>query len=266
MREPRSIQLFSPPVEEPPGDYDFHKLRRLEHGGYERITRKGDLRTVECRSFTYNEDDPHYKRESFFREQQCAVIEWRDLIDVHSEVVEDDTYMMEPWQSCDGWEHTFHRDTTYWPDHIDASQMRGFVRGTYHTNAGVVEVNPKQAMLPDWEYYHQRGASKQVARQMAAQSLAKCIDQLVAWYEDGWQWYGVICQCRGHEASIWGVDDRKYAEQEVIPQMANEVASQLEAEGWIITGRPIASKLKFGWSARHWRDQYRQNMNMFNLE
>ena len=40
--------------------------------------------------------------------------------------------------------------------------------------------------------------------------------QLVKWYEDGWQWYGVRCRYDAlgdeFEASLWGIDDAEYAE------------------------------------------------------
>ena len=68
---------------------------------------------------------------------------------------------------------------------------------------------------------------------MAAETVAaerrRTLAQLVKWYEDGWQWYGVRCRFDTlgdeYEASLWGIDDAEYAERDIKVEMALDVAA-----------------------------------------
>ena len=81
---------------------------------------------------------------------------------------------------------------------------------------------------------------------MAAETVAaerrRTSGQLVKWYEDGWQWYGVRCRFDTmgdeYEASLWGIDDAEYAERDIKVEMALDVAAQLEKAGFTVTGKP----------------------------
>ena len=85
-------------------------------------------------------------------------------------------------------------------------------------------------------------ASRQVAAEALAADAAEPSRQLVEWYEDGWQWYGVRCRYDAlgdeYEASLWGIDDAEYAEREIKVEMALDVADQLEKAGFTVTGKP----------------------------
>ena len=73
-------------------------------------------------------------------------------------------------------------------------------------------------------------------------SAAGPLAQLVKWYDDGWQWYGVRCRFDTlgdeYEASLWGIDDAEYAERDIKVEMALDVAAQLEKAGFTVTGKP----------------------------
>jgi hypothetical protein len=93
-----------------------------------------------------------------------------------------------------------------------------------------------------YRYARERGASRQVAAEALAAARRQTIAQLVNWYEDGWQWYGVRCRYDtlgdDFEASLWGIDDAEYAEREIKVEMALDVAHQLEKAGYTVTGKP----------------------------
>jgi len=81
-----------------------------------------------------------------------------------------------------------------------------------------------------------------VAAEALAAARRQTIAQLVNWYENGWQWYGVRCRYDAlgdeFEASLWGIDDAEYAEREIKVEMALDVADQLEQAGYTVTGKP----------------------------
>lgn len=265
MKRERSILLGDPPP--PPEEkYDWYEFRESPNGGYKKQWRIGRLRFSERLSVQLDEDDPDFRRETRSTQQQSAVIQWHSILE-KTEVVEDYNDHSAPWDNCDGWAHEFHFDAqTDWDYSASYTDMRGHVYATNHTDAGVIVVDPKAAYLPTWKYFHDAGASKQVARELAAQALRNCIDQLKEWYQDGWLWHGVRCEYGDAEASVWGIDCRDYAEREVVPEIAGEVAHQLEQEGWLIEGQPEPSGLKYGWSREVWRRHYRDNTNKFNVE
>ena len=73
---------------------------------------------------------------------------------------------------------------------------------------------------------------------MVACDRRRTLDQLVKWYTDGWQWWGVKCEYLGFEDSVWGIDDDEYAENEVRVEIACEVAHQMQEAGFTVNGVP----------------------------
>lgn len=171
-------------------------------------------------------------------ESAPATVNFQDILDA-TKVEYDDDMSEAPWDNCDGFEHTCT------PAHrfdFDPSDMRGYCYCDGHRERVVIQL-PKDRDC--WEvaaYARARGASRQVAAELAAANHRKTLDQLVEWYSNGWQWFGVKCQFEvlGEEfdESLWGIDNEDYAEREIKPEIADNVADQLEEAGFTVTGRP----------------------------
>jgi hypothetical protein len=104
------------------------------------------------------------------------------------------------------------------------------------------------------------GMSKQARAERLAFSIRRMIDQLVKWYVDGWEYFGVVCEFKGHQSSCWGYDDYAYAEQEK-RKHADIVAHELEEEGYEIVNRPAREKVLSRARAHH---EYRQSYMQSN--
>lgn len=165
-----------------------------------------------------------------------ATVDFQDILDA-TEVVYDDNGDT-PWDNYDGFEHTCT------PAHLfdfDPSNMRGQCYCEGHRARVVIQLTKGE----DWgvyQYHRERGASRQVAAEMVAANRRQTLDQLVKWYRDGWQWYGVKCdfEILGEEFydSLWGIDDGDYAERKIQPEIADHVAAELEKTGFTVIGRP----------------------------
>lgn len=167
-----------------------------------------------------------------------AVIEYQSIVDA-TEVVEDHDETMTPWEHCDGFEHTYHM-----PHNLDAvpdcRDMQGWGRTWDRGERFVIQLADDDYGI--YDYMRARGATKQVAREAVALERRRTLAQIVKWYSDGWQWYGVKCEFTvlddTYEASMWGIDDAEYAERDVVHDIAGEVAYQLEKAGYTVTGKP----------------------------
>jgi hypothetical protein len=259
----RSILLGDPPPQ-PEEQFEWSFFKEKENGGYIKAWRVAGMRYEETLRIILRDDDPNYRCERRTVTQESAVVQYADILDA-TEVERDADYHERPWENCDGWNHEFVTDTSFWPD-FDRTQMRGYVRSTQCTDSGIIETTVKDMMLSTWEDHHKRGASKQVARELEAEGLRKAIDQLVKWYEEGWEWFGVKCEYLGAEASVWGVDDEDYANEYVRDEIAGEVSHELERDGWLVEGQPQPSGLKYGWSLDAWRSEYQRRLASFNVE
>jgi hypothetical protein len=139
-----------------------------------------------------------------------------------------------PWESCDGYEHSIERAN------FDCNDNRSDARGFVLTNDGRMLITISDDILEMWgnfDYYHAAGCSKQVSAELVAQVKRKAMDQLVNWYSDGWSWYSVSGEYQGYAGSIGGIDSECYAEDCRVG-VANEIAGQMEADGFIIENRP----------------------------
>ncbi len=88
-----------------------------------------------------------------------------------------------------------------------------------------------------------RGGSRQRFREHVAEHRKKAIEQLIRWYEDGWQYWWVSCNFMDYQASVGGgmVDDDEENDPyilEVKEDIAEEVAGQMEKDGYTVINRP----------------------------
>jgi hypothetical protein len=171
-------------------------------------------------------------------ESQPATIAFDEILKA-TEVVADEYESMTPWEHCDGFEHVATPERRF-RDEADAREMQGSVYCDGHRERLVIELSDKEdyGIL---DYARRNGASRQVAAEMVAAERRRTLAQLVKWYGDGWEWFGVKCdfEVLGDEYhdSIWGVDDAEYAET-LKEEIALEVAGQLEEAGYTVTGKP----------------------------
>jgi len=109
------------------------------------------------------------------------------------------------------------------------------------------------------------GATRQVALEAVAADRKRTLAQLVQWYSDGWEWYGVQCnfEVLGQDfgASVWGIDDDDYARREVVHEIADEVADQLEKAGFTVTDRPVRPDYPIREAKQ---ERLRRNLNIQN--
>ena len=168
-----------------------------------------------------------------------ATIDFLDVLNA-TKVVADEYESMTPWEQCDGYEHTVTKANRM-PNDADTDEMQGNV---YWNGGRVVIQLPAKEDYGIYEYQRAQGASRQVAAEAVAAERRRTLAQLVKWYNQGWQWYGVRCKLviLGNEFadSVWGIDDPDYAEQEVVEEIANAVTRQLENAGYTVTGKPEA--------------------------
>ena len=171
-------------------------------------------------------------------ESTAATIAFDDLLDA-THVIDDTDNCEAPWENWDGWEHTAKPVHAF--DKADAREMQGYCR-TWDKGERYVISLPAGDTDGVYKYARERGASRQVAAEALAFARRRTLAQLVKWYDDGWQWYGVRCQFEAlgdeYEASLWGIDDAEYAEHDIKVEMALDVAGQLEKAGFTVTGKP----------------------------
>jgi hypothetical protein len=212
-----------------------------------------------------------------------ATIDYADILEATEVVAEEGEYQT-PWDQCDGYAHTYGA-TDQFDGNADCRAMRGFC--WTDRQRVVIQLAPGE----DYGIYdslRKAGASKQVAREAVAAARRQTLDQLVEWYENGWNWYGVRCHVtilgEEFEDSVWGIDNADYAEKEVIPEVASEMVGQLEKAGYTVVGQPKPetrlTARRFGaaatgkgikhdfWPrsmpAAEWRDEYTRNLNSQN--
>lgn len=259
MRRKRSIRLRPTQAKAKTSQESWEKHTSLPDG-YEKRWRRGKTLHV-LRITDYKSPTGNRRRRVIVRERMRATVAWQTLLNA-IEVEDDDINSEPPWSDCEGWEHELvHFD--YERHHEDVRDSAGFFvqDGRYF----FITIDPQQMGLPDYDYYHMRGAAKQVARQLAAKAIRSAIRQLRQWYVDGWSYYGVKCCYRHYDASCWRIDDYNYALKEIGPDMAGDVAHQLEADGYVITGRP-SIQLRRGRTLESWREEFKRRQNMFNME
>ncbi len=167
-----------------------------------------------------------------------AVIDFNEILGA-TEVVWDECTHEAPWESFDGFEHTI--ESVPWIGRAteDLRKQRGFC---LRLNGDIVIIRLESDGADLYRYHRENGASRQVAAEAVARDRRATLDQLVEWYEAPWNWYGVRCLFKvlGTEygSSLWGIDSRCYAESECSVDVALEVASKLERDGYTVINKP----------------------------
>lgn len=210
-------------------------------------------------------------------ETQPAVVDFNDVLACAR--VEDDDMHDPPWEEHDGHEHDaipFGRlDGECWEHYVTvpcaaahplkkatASCGPHYLRVPHYNEDHVAGSGHDRYLirvtddhLEKWGWgpypseYMAAGTPKQVYLEERAEVRRRAIEQLVKWYDDGWQWYGVACEFLDYESSIWGIltEDDSPSDpylDEVKVEMALEVAGQLEDAGFTVINQPPGVKTR----------------------
>ncbi len=167
---------------------------------------------------------------------RSAVVEYADILEAVE--VKPDDESDAPWDNCDGLEH----DITS-IGHEDERQARGVIRRDrdYH-NRRIIITKDQTEHWGVRQFARDRGATKQVAFELAARNVQTTIDYLLEWYNgERCHWF-VVCEFLDEYASCGGIDDYKYASGEMKHEIAGEVADDLEQKGYTVRGIPKEKK------------------------
>jgi hypothetical protein len=165
-------------------------------------------------------------------ETHSAIIDFADILD-KTEIVNDETQDA-PWDNCDGYEHIVTPSSKFDDPHSQPGYAGNFV------------ITIPESAIEQWgvyDYWRERGASKSVAREKELENVCRTLAQLVDWYRNGWEWWGVKCGYKGYHDSLWGIDNYEYA-QKVRVEITGDVAYELEKKGYTVTGKPQPTKRK----------------------
>lgn len=160
-------------------------------------------------------------------ESRPAVIDYADIREA-VQVTPDEGMSDTPWENCDGYDHELRL-----PKNDCETDSEACI---HHEGKYRIFSVPFDANLFNW--FRQKGASRQVAREAVARSRQQTIEQLKKWYRDGWEWWAVSCDHLDESASVCGVDDYDYAVGDCADEIASEVAHNLEKKGYTVTNQP----------------------------
>ncbi len=201
--------------------------------GYERRWREGDVLCIE-RQVT-SEIPGRYGvevRHEHSLRRVPACVDFKDIQESTTFEV-DEAYSDRPWDYGGGFEHR-EIEIDWYVGHKalreGSRKPRGFYHGQRERGLLVLEDSVEQDC---YSYHRDRGAAKQVARELMAIQCRRTLDQLVEWYADGWWWYVATCEFEGYEDSLCGflsMDDEQYACQEV----ASTIARMMKDDGYTI--------------------------------
>ena len=156
-----------------------------------------------------------------------AVIDFADILEAVT--VEPDEFTGEaPWEHCDGYDHELRPIRT---------SEEGDSEASFHHDGRrqIVIVDTDHGI---YDYLRANGASKQVAREAVARDRQRTIEQLINWYQNGWEWFYVNCEYLDASDGVGGVDDYDYASGDCAEECALNVAAELEDQGYTVTGKP----------------------------
>lgn len=200
--------------------------------------------------------------------RESAIIDFEEILEACKVEHDDDTGP--PWKDCDGYEHTFTPIIKFDDEHLgDRKLAEGWVSRSSGPD-GLITVDTDD-VIHKWmgERGDHSGMTKQVYAEYIAATKRKAILQLVDWYVDGWYVWGVTCDFRGEEASLWGIHGDSSGDDEHVQEckreVAIDVARQLEKRGFTVINRPPSYNSKTQ-SRRNWRWQLARHLGFADYE
>lgn len=158
-------------------------------------------------------------------------VDWNDI---EARVEYDDDNSETPWYSCDGWEHEFVGIRRF---DERARDGHAYVnRAARDGGCGFIVVDDAQVIAWGCKSPY-TGASRQACFEYRAQVKRRAVEQLVQWYENGWEWFRAVAEWEGRFDALHGIDCEKYA-AECAEECRWILANELECEGFIIRNRP----------------------------
>lgn len=156
--------------------------------------------------------------------------------------IEPDNDMGPPWEEHDGWEHRLvdlDENLISNPKDVASAFMN------YRSRWKMIVIDRK--ILEQWQgkygQYGPNGESRQAYEDRLIACRREAIKALKNWYVNGYVWYCVGCEFLGHAFYLGGIqteDDSPYDPylDECKADMAAEVITELEAEGWTVINQP----------------------------
>ena len=181
------------------------------------------------------------------------IVTWEQLL--KSCKVEADPYADPPWEMGTVEDHTVESI-----GRLDRDDSRREAHDTYCDDRGTwqrVVLKGDGLSTPGW--WRERGLSKQRAAEMAAEQNRQTAELVTRWRRDGWEVVTVSCSLYEYQDSVGGVYDPDSAYlDELRADMAREVASQMEADGYLIEGMPAIDRRAAELAAK--RETYHRNL------
>ena len=135
-------------------------------------------------------------------------------------------------------------DTVILDSTVDDHRVEDISRAVAVASGGSVQI----AMNPMSAASVKRGVIKgalsqaitlgRTAREAVARDRQRTIEQLIEWYQSGWQWWYVSCEYLDVSDGVGGVDDEDYASSYCAEECALNVAAELEDKGYTVKGKP----------------------------
>lgn len=160
-------------------------------------------------------------------ETRPAVIDFDDIL-AAVKVEPDECTSEAPWENCDGYEHVVRPIRS----DVEGESEAAF----YHDGRRVIVIVESDHGI--YDYLRANGASRQTAREAVARDRQRTIEQLIRWYQSGWEWWYVACEYLDASDGVGGVDDYDYASGSCAEECALKVAAELEDHGFTVTGKP----------------------------
>lgn len=247
----RRIQLDDELPASKLGDGVVWERRELHNDGYTQRWRDSN-------NVLFTERITHYEkniRDVIYRDTRRqlyiddAIIDYSSIIAKAKIEADDDVPV--PWKEYDGYAHSLEsfddfssriENTASNPDDVTYDELcRRFKasRGEFYSAGnGRRRIILEEDFTADFQHYHNRGASKQVAAECVAQRKRQLIDQLRDWFTNGYEAWCVTIHFRDCIESCGGIDSYSYAEKEVVPELAATIAWSLEKLGYVVINQP----------------------------
>lgn len=228
--------------------------------------------------------------------ERPAVIDFNDILACCE--VEPDDDMPEPWKNCDGWEHSLvDTDSLEHTEHVKCSMHYNYLHGrdsslvncpghyvsVLHYNKEhlvdsgfgrrnkVVVVTREQVVEWQGAYSAYNGESRQVYEERLAECRRSALKTLVRWYNDGWQYYAVVCDFLDYTSSLGGImtkddqDDDPYLEECKL-DVAAEVVHDMEKDGYTVINKPVPCNKNRAYKQTQMRWQIAHHLGFDNMK